>query len=139
MKKYIERQTSPQIFLPLCTIVECKLWTIVGFTIQIETAFSDIGVFVSTEFFAFARHATNTHIRDTRKESEKNVIFNIFESSVPSLCLNILILCFGPIGLEPSKQNSIFIHVLTRSFHDQLIISVSLSSLLHHTKATGYN
>ena len=118
-----------------------------------ETAFSDIGVFVSTECFAFARHAFNTHGRDTHKESEKTSssmnFRNVLDTSVSSLCLGILILCFGSIGREPSKQNSIFIHVLTRSFHDQLygnfvcnndnLIGVSLSSLLRHTKATGYN
>ena len=84
-------------------------------------------------------HTVEIHTKNPRKTPSSMNFRNIFDTSVSSLCLNILILCFGSIGLKPSKQISIFIHVLTRIFHDQLISGVSLSSLLRHTKATGYN
>ena len=73
-------------------------------------------------FCAFARHAfhkVEIHTTHPRKMSSLNV-GNIFDTSVSSLRLIILILC-----LDQSASNQVhkfhFIHVFTRSFHDQLI------------------
>ena len=67
------------------------------------------------------KHTVEIHTTHPRKTSSPMNFCNFFDTSVLSLWLKILVLCFGLMGLERSKQIPSLFTFFTRSFHDQMI------------------
>ena len=66
-------------------------------------------------------HTVNIRTTHPRKTSSPLNFCNIFDTSVSSLCLKMIILCFGSIGLEPSKQIPSLFTFLRRVSDDQSV------------------